>query len=296
MIERVKEDFSGHVYDLQDQICEALKLRDSNLSIQEDQWDRTDFIGNPGGGGRTRAITGEVFENAGVNTSLIYGEVNPEFAKKVGSDDNKLWATGISLIIHPRNPRVPTVHANFRMIHGGSKFWFGGGADLTPFYPHEEDFVYFHETWKKACDPYDCYDWMKRECDQYFVNHHRDGEMRGVGGIFFDHYNTGNLEKDFEMVKHLSEFFIESYFPIVDKRCDEKWEAEDEEFQLFRRGRYVEFNLLHDRGTMFGLKSNGRTESILISLPARCKFGYNYQPKPNSAHQQMMSYYKPRAF
>lgn len=206
-----------------------------------------------------------------------------------------MWAAGISLIIHPRNPRVPTVHANFRMIVAGEKFSFGGGADLTPFYPHPEDFTYFHEVWKKACAPYQCYEEMKKVCDRYFVNTHRKDargtEMRGVGGIFFDHMNTGNIDSDFLMVKNLSESFIQSYFPIVEKRKDEAFSEEDVDFQLHRRGRYVEFNLLHDRGTMFGLKTNGRVDSILISLPARAKFSYQYKPRAGSPHEEMMSYY-----
>ncbi|MEX0798697.1 MAG: coproporphyrinogen III oxidase, partial [Bacteriovoracaceae bacterium] len=207
-------------------------------------------------------------------------------------DSKELWAAGISLILHPKNPRAPTVHANFRMIHQGEEFWFGGGADLTPYYPYEEDFRHFHQAWKSAAG--EDYDWMKKECDEYFVNTHRDNEMRGIGGVFFDHYNSGDLEADFNMVKNLSERFIESYFPIAEKRMGESYEPEDEDFQLHRRGRYVEFNLLHDRGTLFGLKTNGRIDSILISLPARCKFTYQYRPKAGTAHAKMMEYYHPK--
>lgn len=177
------------------------------------------------------------------------------------------------------------------MIHSGEKVWFGGGADLTPYYPHEEDFTYFHDTWKKACAPYGVYGDFKKQCDEYFVNHHRGGEMRGVSGIFYDHFNSGDLQKDFDMFKDISNHFIQSYFPLVEKRKDEEFTDEDEEFQLYRRGRYVEFNLLHDRGTSFGLKTNGRTESILISLPARCRFGYKYAPKAGGPHEKMMNYY-----
>ena len=205
-----------------------------------------------------------------------------------------MWATGISLIIHPRNPKVPTVHANFRMLEVAGEFWFGGGADLTPFYPYQEDFKFFHSIWKNACSPYDCYQTMKDKCDEYFVNVHRNNEMRGIGGIFFDHLNSGDSNKDFEMVVDLSNHFIKSYFPIANKRKNETWTKEDEDFQLYRRGRYVEFNLLHDRGTSFGLKTNGRTDSILISLPGRCKFGYQYKPKKNTPHAEMMNFYKPQ--
>jgi len=295
-LEKSKNEFHAHVKNLQNKITAEFMRIDPQIELIEDPWERVDFKGAPGGGGITRAFTGDIIENAGVNTSMVYGEIDPEFAKRLGGTGTTMWAAGISLIIHPRNPRVPTVHANFRMIVAGEKFWFGGGADLTPFYPHPEDFTYFHDTWKRACAPYNCYEWMKKECDKYFVNTHRTdpekgAEMRGVSGIFFDHMNTGNFEHDFKMVKDLSEHFIESYFPIVEKRKDEAFTEDDVDFQLHRRGRYVEFNLLHDRGTMFGLRTNGRTDSILISLPARAKFSYKYKPKAGSPHEAMMNYY-----
>ena len=290
-LEIKKGQFHLHVLKLQDEITKMIQTLDPKVSLLVDPWDRSDHKGMPGGGGITHAFQGDVIENAGVNTSKVFGAIDPEFAKRLGGTGDEMWACGISLIIHPRNPRVPTVHANFRMIQAGEKFWFGGGADLTPFYPHQEDFDYFHQTWKSACAPYNCYEWMKKECDEYFVNSHRGGEMRGVGGIFFDHYNTSKLDSDIEMVKELSEHFIKSYFPIVEKRKDEAFDSADEDFQLHRRGRYVEFNLLHDRGTMFGLKTNGRTDSILISLPARAKFSYKYAPKKGSPHEEMMKYY-----
>ena len=289
-----KKEFHEYVCQLQESIGEAMRNLDDALCLNEDLWERKDHIGAPGGGGRTRAYTGKVFENAGVNTSQVFGKVNPDFAKRIGGTNDEMWAAGISLIIHPLNPRVPTVHANFRMIQAGEKFWFGGGADLTPFYPYEEDFQYFHDVWKKACGPFGTYPEWKKKCDEYFVNKHRNNEMRGVGGIFFDHHNSGDFEKDFQMVKDVSSFFIESYFPLVEKRMHEEFSPEDEEFQLHRRGRYVEFNLLHDRGTMFGLQSNGRTDSILISLPARCRYTYAYKPKADSVHEEMMKFYFPR--
>lgn len=294
MLEEYKVKFSEHVKKLQNQICEKMQDLDIEIEMQEDRWQRQDHTGQPGGGGITRAFSGNTFENAGVNTSEVFGAIDPQFAKKLQGEGDSLWASGISLIIHPRNPKIPTVHANFRMIVQGEKLWFGGGADLTPFYPFEEDFAYFHGVWKEACAPYNCYDWMKVECDKYFVNHHRDGEMRGISGIFFDGYNTGDLEADFKMVTSLSEHFIRSYFPIVEKRIKEKYDQDDVDFQLHRRGRYVEFNLLHDRGTLFGLRTNGRTDSILISLPARCAYSYKYAPKAGSPHEKMMAYYKPR--
>ncbi|MDC1173974.1 oxygen-dependent coproporphyrinogen oxidase [Bacteriovoracaceae bacterium] len=294
MLSETKEKFHQHVCDLQDAICNKMKEFDPALETVEDLWERKDFAGNNGGGGRTRAMSGKVFENAGVNTSLVHGKVDPAFAKRIGGTTDEMWAAGISLILHPFNPKVPTVHANFRMIQAGERFWFGGGADLTPFYPNEEDFKYFHQVWKDACKPYGHYENFKKQCDDYFVNKHRDQEMRGVGGIFFDHYNTGDLEKDSAMATDLSNFFIKSYFPIVEKRIDESFNDDDVDFQLHRRGRYVEFNLLHDRGTSFGLQSNGRTDSILISLPARCKFTYKYRPQAGSAHEKMLSYYRPK--
>lgn len=295
-LEELKSSFHQHVKKLQERISQEMRGLDPMLSIKEDIWQRHDFTGLPGGGGITRAFTGELFENAGVNTSCVFGKIDPQFAKHLKGSGDEMWAAGISLIIHPKNPRVPTVHANFRMIHQGDKFWFGGGADLTPYYPYEDDFTYFHGVWKKACAPYGCYEEMKKTCDEYFNNAHRGLEMRGIGGIFFDHLNSGNTINDMKMVKDLSEHFIESYFPIVKKRMSENWSEEDEDFMLHRRGRYVEFNLLHDRGTLFGLKTNGRVDSILISLPARCKFSYQYKPKAGSEHEKMWGYYRPHSW
>lgn len=292
-MQSIKEQFHLQVLSLQKKIVDEMKKIDASLVVADDSWTRVDAQGAPGGGGLTIALNGQVFENAGVNTSLVYGAISPEFSQKLGLKMAHIWATGISLIIHPFNPRVPTVHANFRLLQSEDQWWFGGGADLTPFYPHEEDFRYFHHVWKRASEKYGCYEVFKKNCDEYFVNHHRQNEMRGIGGLFFDHYNSGDEIKDLAMVTDLSNHFIESYFPIVKKRILEPWTMEDEDFQQHRRGRYVEFNLLHDRGTHFGLKTNGRTDSILISLPRRCKFTYLYQPKPDSAHERMMKYYYP---
>lgn len=290
----VKENFHAHVKSLQDRITQEMRSLDPSLVVKEDLWQRNDHDNRPGGGGITRAMKGELFENAGVNTSCVFGKIDPQFARHLQGTGDEMWAAGISLIIHPRNPRVPTVHANFRMIHQGEKFWFGGGADLTPYFPHEEDFSFFHGVWKKAAGPK--YDVMKKTCDEYFTNTHRNNEMRGIGGIFFDHFNSGDVVKDVKEVICLSEHFIESYFPIVRKRMSENWTEEDEDFMLHRRGRYVEFNLLHDRGTLFGLRTNGRVDSILISLPARCKFTYQYTPQEGSPHEKMWEYYAPKAW
>lgn len=293
-LEVLKNTFHEHVKSLQDKITQEMRNLDSDLVLKEDLWQRQDHAGSPGGGGITRAFQGNLFENAGVNTSCVFGKIDPKFAQHLNGTGDEMWAAGISLIIHPKNPRIPTVHANFRMIHQGEKFWFGGGADLTPYYPHEEDFTYFHSVWKKAAGLK--YDEMKKTCDEYFNNSHRGIEMRGIGGLFFDHYNSGNTENDMEEVFQLSNHFIESYFPIVKKRMTENWTEADEDFMLHRRGRYVEFNLLHDRGTLFGLRTNGRVDSILISLPARCKFSYQYKPEQGSVHEKMWNYYRPRAW
>jgi coproporphyrinogen III oxidase len=289
-----KERFHAHVRGLQEKITQEMRALDPGLLVKEDLWQRTDHAGHPGGGGVTRAFQGSLFENAGVNTSCVFGKIDPHFARHLPGTGDELWAAGISLIIHPANPRVPTVHANFRMIQQGERFWFGGGADLTPYYPYEEDFSYFHGVWRRAAG--ERYDEMKKTCDEYFNNGHRGVEMRGVGGIFFDHFNTGDGARDMDYVFHLSEHFIESYFPLVKKRMGEDWTPADEDFMLHRRGRYVEFNLLHDRGTLFGLKTNGRVDSILISLPGRCKFSYQYRPEAGSVHEKMWSYYTPKAW
>ncbi len=294
MSQELKERFHRHVMTLQDAISAEMHKLDPSLQLTEDLWQRLDHSGNPGGGGRTRAFEGKIFENAGVNTSCVFGKIDPQFAQKLQGTGDEMWAAGISLIIHPFNPRVPTVHANFRMIQQGDKLWFGGGADLTPFYPHEDDFRYFHGVWKEAAGKH--YAAMKKECDEYFVNYHREGEMRGIGGLFFDGHNTGDLDADFKMVTQLSECFIKSYFPLVTKRVNETFDEADVDFQLHRRGRYVEFNLLHDRGTLFGLRTNGRTDSILISLPARTKFSYKYAPPTGSVHEKMMAYYRPKSW
>ncbi|MDH4467077.1 MAG: oxygen-dependent coproporphyrinogen oxidase [Bacteriovoracaceae bacterium] len=293
-LEEAKKVFTKFVQNLQNEITKEMQHLDSGIKIMNDPWERKDFKGLPGGGGLTRFHQGEIFESAGVNTSTICGAIDPKFASQLEGSGSDVWATGISLIIHPRNPHIPTVHANFRLIHQGERFWFGGGADLTPYYPHLEDFQYFHQVWKEACGPYETYSSMKKVCDHYFTNHHRGTEMRGIGGIFYDHFYSGNLEKDLAMTMELGNNFIRSYFPIAQKRKDTPWTAEDEDFQLHRRGRYVEFNLIHDRGTIFGLKTNGRTESILISLPPRVKYTYNYQPRPHTPQSEMMDYYQPR--
>ena len=182
-MERLKERFHQYLWSLQDDLTGMLGRLDPHIVMTEDLWERRDAKGDPGGGGRTRAFKGDIFEKAGVNTSKVYGAVSLDFSKKLGGEN--LWATGVSLILHPFSPMIPSVHANFRMLQTEDRYWVGGGVDLTPYYPYEEDFSYFHKVWKKFCAPYGTYNQWKKNCDEYFVNHHRDGEMRGIGGIFF---------------------------------------------------------------------------------------------------------------
>lgn len=289
-----KARFYDMVRQVQEQTCETLRQLDPGIAIIEDVWQRRDHRGDDGGCGHTRAVSGAVIENGGVNVSRVFGAVSTDFSRTLGgSEDDTLWAAGVSIILHPRNPHVPSFHANFRMIGFGRRIWFGGGSDLTPYFPHEDDFIHFHRAWAQACAPYQCYAEMKAACDAYFVNHHRDHEMRGIGGIFFDQFDSGDPEHDMLMVDALATAMPGTYFPIVERRMGESWSDEDECFQLHRRGRYVEFNLLHDRGTHFGLRSGGRTESILISLPARCRFGYAFAPRPDTPQATMMGYYRP---
>lgn len=287
--------FSERVHALQDEICDHLREVDPGFRVREDLYERADHRGEPGGGGRTRAVSGDVFEGGGVNVSEVHGALDPGFVRDLGGqEDDRLWAAGISLILHPRNPRVPTVHMNFRMLSLGDRIWFGGGADLTPYFPYEEDFSSFHRVWRDATAPLGTWRAWKERCDAYFVNAHRGGEMRGVGGIFFDHWRRGTVDEDARSVVALSRAFLPSYLPIVRRRMNEPYTAEDEVFMLHRRGRYVEFNLLHDRGTVFGLRSGGRTESILVSLPPRVRFAYDWSPEPGSPHAVMMGYYRPQ--
>jgi coproporphyrinogen III oxidase len=277
---------------LQDRICAGLEAADGAGRFREDSWTR-----EGGGGGRSRVmIDGGVFEKAGVNFSEVFGEMSPEFAKQVPGEGSKFTATGVSLVLHPRNPHVPTVHANFRLLTKGEHAWFAGGADLTPYYPVLEDVVHFHKTWQAVCDrhaPLVDYADMKGACDTYFHLPHR-GEARGVGGIFFD-YKSGAMEKWFGFVRDAGETFLPSYVPIVGRRKDTPFGDAERQFQEYRRGRYVEFNLLYDRGTVFGLKTGGRVESILMSLPPTVRYWYDYQPEPGSREAELTEYWlKPR--
>jgi coproporphyrinogen III oxidase len=267
---------------LQQRICDALEAEDGHARFRSDRWQRPG-----GGGGHTRVLTdGAVFEKGGVNTSAVHGTLKPEFAATLPGDGLEFFATGVSLVLHPVSPRVPTVHANFRCLRRGNARWFGGGADLTPYYPVKEDVVHFHRTWKQACDAHDAgyYPRFKKWCDDYFYLPHR-GETRGVGGIFFDQLQ-GDATRDFAFVRSVGEAFLEAYLPIVKRRRHDAFGDRERQFQLLRRGRYVEFNLLYDRGTVFGLKTDGRTESILMSLPplARWEYDARYDHGTEEAH------------
>jgi coproporphyrinogen III oxidase len=277
---------------LQDRIGAALEELDGRGRCQEDSWQRPG-----GGGGRTRVLVeGGVFEKAGVNFSDVFGEFSDEFARQIPGDGRGFTATGISLVLHPRNPFVPTVHANFRFLTRGAKSWFGGGADLTPYYPFRADVVDFHRVWERVCrrhpPPVD-YPRFKKWCDEYFFLPHR-GEPRGVGGIFFD-YLEGDFEALLAFVRDCGEAFLDAYLPIARRRKDEPFTEHHRAFQEFRRGRYVEFNLLYDRGTVFGLKTGGRVESILMSLPPVVRWHYDYRPEPGSREAELYDVFlKPR--
>ena len=281
-----KELWIEIIHNMQNKICNALELCDGKATFVEDKWERPE-----GGGGKTRVITkGNVFEKAGVNTSIVFGEVTEAMKTQLKIDGAKWFACGLSIVLHPVNPFVPTVHCNYRMFELYNENnevmdrWFGGGTDLTPYYLMEEDAKHFHQTYKNTCDAFDAtfYPVFKKNCDNYFVNWHRNEERRGIGGIFYD-YQRPDETKDvhfwMNFGKTCGDAFIEAYVPIVEKRKATAYTNENKYWQEIRRGRYVEFNLVHDRGTLFGLKTNGRTESILMSLPPTVRFEYNYQPK-----------------
>jgi coproporphyrinogen III oxidase len=273
---------------LQDRICQALEEVDGKARFREDSWQRPG-----GGGGRTRVLAGgAVFEQGGVNFSDVHGEMSEEFARQIPGEGRTFTACGISLVLHPANPMVPTVHANFRFLTKGTRQWFGGGADLTPFYPFREDVIHFHRVWRDACNrhaPGVEYQRFKKWCDDYFYLPHR-GEPRGVGGIFFDNLE-GDLDRLFAFVRDCGDHFLDAYLPIARQRKDEPFTGEQRAFQEFRRGRYVEFNLLYDRGTLFGLKTGGRTESILMSLPPVVRYLYDFHPEPGTREAELYDVY-----
>ena len=291
----VKDQFVEHIQLLQNKICTGLEQIDGKAKFIADKWERPG-----GGGGTTRVISnGAIFEKGGVNISIVHGELSPMAAQQLKVNGENFFAAGLSLVIHPFNPMVPTVHANWRYfevydVNGKvTDAWFGGGTDLTPYYLVDEDVVHFHATQKKCCDASDkkLFPQFKTQCDDYFSNHHRDGERRGVGGIFFDHCR-GNEEHTIDFWKEFTEangnIFLDGYLPIVEKHKNDSFTEANKYWQEIRRGRYVEFNLLHDRGTLFGIKTNGRTESILMSLPPTVRFDYDYQPAGGSEEEKLL--------
>jgi coproporphyrinogen III oxidase len=281
---------SSFFRELQQRITAALEELDGRGRFREDTWQRPE-----GGGGRTRVLSeGGVFEKAGVNVSEVHGELSEQFASQLPGEGHEFTATGMSLVLHPHSPMIPTVHANFRYLTKGEKRWFGGGADLTPYYPFREDVVHFHRVWKTVCErhaPRIDYKHLKRWCDEYFFLPHRN-EARGVGGIFFDYLEGDGI---FSFVRDAGDAFLDAYLPIARRRRDEPYTQQQRSFQEYRRGRYVEFNLLYDRGTVFGLKTGGRVESILMSLPPRARWEYDYQATPGSREAELLEVYlKPR--
>jgi coproporphyrinogen III oxidase len=273
---------------LQDHICQQLEIVDGQEKFVEDAWERTDGLA---GGGRTRVLNdGAVFEQGGVNFSHVRGTSMPASATANRPElaGRSFEAIGVSLVIHPKNPFAPTSHANVRFFIAEKEgeepiWWFGGGYDLTPYYGFEEDAIHWHQTAKNACDPFgdDVYPKLKKWCDDYFYLKHRD-ETRGAGGLFFDDLNEGGFKHCFAFLRSVGNSYIDAYVPIVKRRKDTQYGEREHDFQLYRRGRYVEFNLVYDRGTLFGLQSGGRTESILMSLPPLVKWRYNWQPEPGS--------------
>lgn len=294
-----KQQVKAFLLALQDQICQALAREDGAAEFVEDSWDRAE-----GGGGRSRVLTaGAVFEQAGVNFSHVFGDKMPASATAHRPElaGRCFEAMGVSLVIHPHNPYVPTSHANVRFFIAEKEgeapvWWFGGGFDLTPFYPFEQDVVHWHQVASDACAPFgaDVYGKYKAWCDEYFYLKHR-GETRGVGGLFFDDLNQWGFEQSFAFMRAVGESYIKAYQPIVAKRKGTPYGERERQFQLYRRGRYVEFNLVFDRGTLFGLQSGGRTESILMSMPPLVRWQYGYQPEAGSPEARLYErYLKPQ--
>ena len=287
----------NYLLDLQNRICTALESVEPEARFREDPWQRPE-----GGGGITRVLSqGRVIEQGGVNFSSVAGTRLPPSATAARPElaNRKFQAMGVSLVIHPHNPYVPTSHANVRFLVAEKPgqapiWWFGGGFDLTPFYPFKEDVLHWHQTARNACAPFGSglYPRYKKECDNYFFLKHRN-ETRGVGGLFFDDLNTGGFENCFSFMQSIGDHYIDAYLPIVQKRKDIPYNESQRAFQLYRRGRYVEFNLVYDRGTLFGLQSGGRTESILMSLPPLVKWRYDWHPQPGSAEAELYERFLP---
>ncbi len=293
------EAVKAYLLDLQDRVCDSLMGLDKELQLIEDSWERPG-----GGGGRSRVMRdGSIFEQGGINFSHVYGDGLPASATAHRPElaGRSFQALGDSLVIHPMNPYVPTTHMNVRLFVAEKDgedpiWWFGGGFDLTPFYGFEEDARYWHETAKAACEGFgeDTYAKYKKWCDEYFFLKHRQ-EPRGIGGLFYDDLNEWDFDTCFSFMQSVGDHFLKAYMPIVEKRMDTEYSDRERNFQLYRRGRYVEFNLVYDRGTLFGLQSGGRTESILMSLPPNVRWQYNWQPEAGSAEAELYEVFlKPR--
>lgn len=290
-------EVKNYLLNLQNNVCQMLTSEDGAEKFIEDKWKHS-----PGGGGATRILTnGNILEKAGVNFSHVEGDSLPLAATARRSDlaDCRFQALGVSIVCHPINPYVPTTHANVRFIavekkNGETCWWFGGGFDLTPYYGFIEDCIHWHTIAKNACDPYgsDIYPAFKKWCDEYFFLKHRQ-EARGIGGLFFDDLNKWEFNKCFAFLQAIGDSFIKAYQPILNKRKLTPYGQHERDFQCYRRGRYVEFNLLYDRGTLFGLQSNGRTESILMSLPPDVSWKYNWQPEKNSEEARLYEVFLP---
>ncbi|WP_148860987.1 oxygen-dependent coproporphyrinogen oxidase [Marinobacter fonticola] len=284
-----------YLLSLQDTICESLSEIDGQADFVEDAWDRPE-----GGGGISRVITdGHVFEKGGVNFSHVMGNQMPPSATAHRPElAGAPWeAMGVSLVMHPNNPYVPTSHANVRFFiarpeKAGPVWWFGGGYDLTPYYGFEDDCVHWHRTAQQACAPFgtEVYPRYKRWCDEYFHIKHRH-EPRGIGGLFYDDLNTGDFDQDFAFMRAVGDSYLAAYRPIVQRRQAMPYSERERRFQLYRRGRYVEFNLVYDRGTLFGLQSGGRTESILMSMPPLARWDYDHRPEPGTPEHELTAYY-----
>ncbi|WP_286240671.1 oxygen-dependent coproporphyrinogen oxidase [Neptuniibacter halophilus] len=294
-IDAVKDYLLG----LQERICDALERADGKGKFVQDEWQR-----EAGGGGRTRVLAdGAIIEKGGVNFSHVFGDQLPGSATAHRPElaGRNFQAMGVSLVIHPHNPYIPTSHANVRFFIAEKEgeepvWWFGGGIDLTPYYGNDEDCRFWHQKAKEACDPFgeDIYPRFKEWCDEYFYLRHRD-EPRGVGGLFFDDLNELGFEKSFALMQSIGNAYAEAYVPIIERNRDKPYGERQRDFQLHRRGRYVEFNLVYDRGTLFGLQSGGRTESILMSMPPEVRWGYDWKPEPGSEEAVLYErYLKPR--
>jgi len=291
----------AYLLDLQQRICTAIEQADGLATFLHDDWTRP-AGGHLSGDGKTRVLTdGAVFEQAGINFSHVYGASLPPSATAHRPElaGRRFEALGVSLVIHPKNPYVPTSHANVRFFIAEADgqepvWWFGGGFDLTPYYGNDDDCIHWHQTARAACEPFgaDVYPRYKQWCDEYFFLKHRN-EARGVGGLFFDDLSSGGFEPSFAFMQSVGDHFIPAYLPIVERRKITVYGERERDFQLYRRGRYVEFNLVYDRGTLFGLQSGGRTESILMSLPPLVKWRYGWSPEPGTEEARLYEHYLP---